>query len=92
MSLYLEDILNAIGKIERYSQNLTHENFIADDRTLDEVSHNLQIIGEAVKDFSEVKNIVAHAASSQELKTALEKSKQSSPPPFKNSPSLRPTR
>ena len=48
---YLEDILNAIGKIERYSQNLTHEKFIADDRTFDAVSHNLQIIGEAVKNI-----------------------------------------
>jgi uncharacterized protein with HEPN domain len=49
LNLYLEDILNSIEKIERYTANMTHQNFMTDDRTIDAVSHNLQIIGEAVK-------------------------------------------
>ncbi len=46
---YLEDILNAIDKIERYTKNLTFEEFMMDDRTTDAVIRNLEVIGEAVK-------------------------------------------
>lgn len=49
LNLYLEDILNSIEKIEHYTANMTQQNFMTDDRTIDAVSHNLQIIGEAVK-------------------------------------------
>ena len=47
--LYFDDILTSIDKIERYSANMTRETFVADERTLDAVAYNLQIIGEAVK-------------------------------------------
>jgi uncharacterized protein with HEPN domain len=49
LTLYLDDILTSIDKIERYTVNLNQSSFVADDRTIDAVSHNLQIIGEAVK-------------------------------------------
>lgn len=49
--LYLDDILNSIGKIERYTANLTRESFTADERTFDAVAYNLQMIGEAVKNI-----------------------------------------
>lgn len=49
LSLYLDDILTSIEKIERYTANMNQISFMADERTIDAVSHNLQIIGEAVK-------------------------------------------
>jgi uncharacterized protein with HEPN domain len=47
--LYLDDILSSIEKIKRYTANMNLDSFIADERTVDAVSLNLQIIGEAVK-------------------------------------------
>lgn len=49
LSLYLADILNSIDKIKRYTAQMTYEELVADERTLDAVTHNLQIVGEAVK-------------------------------------------
>jgi uncharacterized protein with HEPN domain len=49
LKLYLGDILTSIEKIERYTANMNQSSFMADERTIDAVSHNLQIIGEAVK-------------------------------------------
>jgi uncharacterized protein with HEPN domain len=49
LTLYLDDILNSIEKIERYTAAMNRSSFIADERTVDAVSLNLQIIGEAVK-------------------------------------------
>lgn len=47
--IYLEDILGAIGKIKRYTKGLSKQAFAADDKTLDAVTRNLEVIGEAVK-------------------------------------------
>ncbi len=47
--VYLEDIRLAIGKIQNYTSGLTREMFDQDDRTIDAVIRNLQIIGEAAK-------------------------------------------
>jgi len=47
--LYLDDILDAIGKIERYTKGLNIEQFKSDDKTFDAVIRNFEIIGEAVK-------------------------------------------
>ncbi|NEQ32072.1 MAG: DUF86 domain-containing protein [Leptolyngbya sp. SIO4C5] len=49
LSLYLTDILTSIGKIQRYTAGLSYEDLIQDERTLDAIVHNLQIIGEATK-------------------------------------------
>jgi len=51
LALYLDDIFTSIGKIERYTANMTRKTFVADERTLDAVAHNLQVIGEAVKNI-----------------------------------------
>jgi uncharacterized protein with HEPN domain len=48
-SVYLEDILVSIAKIRRYTAGFSAEAFAADDRTLDAVVRNLEVIGEAVK-------------------------------------------
>ena len=47
--VYLEDILEAIRKIRKYVGLATKEKFFADEKTLDAVLRNLEIIGEAVK-------------------------------------------
>jgi uncharacterized protein with HEPN domain len=47
--VYLEDILGAIGRIKRYTEGLSKQAFAADDKTIDAVARNLEVIGEAVK-------------------------------------------
>jgi uncharacterized protein with HEPN domain len=47
--LYLDDILEAIGKIERYTEGLDFEQFRKDEKTGDAVIRNFSVIGEAVK-------------------------------------------
>ena len=47
--LRLEDILDASLAIETYIQGLNDETFSKDRRTVDAVTRNLEIIGEAVK-------------------------------------------
>lgn len=49
--LYLDDILEAIGKIEKYTAGLDFENFRQDDKTGDAVIRNFLVIGEAVKNI-----------------------------------------
>jgi len=48
-ALRLEDILEAASAIERYIQGFDFELFVADRWTVDAVTRNLEIIGEAVK-------------------------------------------
>lgn len=50
--LRVEDILEAIARIERYVDGLTFEQFQADQKTVDAVVRNLEIIGEAVRHLS----------------------------------------
>ena len=47
--LLVEDISSAIRKIERYVAEMAFDNFTADDRTIDAVVRNLEIIGEAAR-------------------------------------------
>jgi uncharacterized protein with HEPN domain len=49
LALYLTDILLCIDKIQKYTSSLNYDQFIADEKTLDAVTHNLMIIGEATK-------------------------------------------
>src|SRR5712675_284308 len=46
--LCVEDILDGIARIERYVDGLSSEQFRADQKTVDAVVRNLEIIGEAV--------------------------------------------
>ncbi|MBA4389662.1 MAG: hypothetical protein C0399_01830 [Syntrophus sp. (in: bacteria)] len=48
-ALLLEDVTVSIEKIERYIYSLTIDGFKADDKTVDAVVRNLEIIGEAVR-------------------------------------------
>lgn len=47
--IYLEDILEAIDRIQEYVQDVTRETFEADRMRIDAVIRNLEVIGEAVK-------------------------------------------
>jgi uncharacterized protein with HEPN domain len=47
--LYADDILEACGKIRRFVAGMTFETFAADERTLDAVVRNIEVIGEAAK-------------------------------------------
>lgn len=49
--LYLDDILQSIDKIQRYSSGISFDEFAKDDKSSDAVVRNLEIIGEAVKNI-----------------------------------------
>ena len=48
---YLKDILKAINKIEKYTLNLSFEDFTQNPLIQDGVIRNLEIIGEAIKNI-----------------------------------------
>ncbi len=48
----IDDIAEAIRRIERYTADMTFDAFLADTRTQDAVVRNIEIIGEAVKGLS----------------------------------------
>ena len=50
---YLKDILEAIHKIERYTENIGFEEFVSNELVQDGVVRNLEIIGEAAKNIPE---------------------------------------
>ena len=45
--LLLEDMLQSAQKIKRYTKNLDTESFMSDEKTIDAVVRNFEIIGEA---------------------------------------------
>lgn len=51
--VYLEDILQGIGKIRTYIAGMTRESFAQDSMKIDAVVRNLEIIGEAAKTIPE---------------------------------------
>jgi uncharacterized protein with HEPN domain len=51
--LYLGDIREACAKVQRYVGDLDRDAFFADEKTVDAVLRNLEIIGEAAKQVPE---------------------------------------
>lgn len=47
--LRIEDILECIGRIQEYTRGLTADAFAADQKTIDAVVRNFEIIGEATR-------------------------------------------
>lgn len=47
--VYLQDMLEAIGRVREYTRGMGFSEFIDDRRTVDAVLHNLELIGEAAK-------------------------------------------
>ena len=43
--VYLDDILDAINNIEKYTNGFTFETFVKDKKTVDAVIRNFEIIG-----------------------------------------------
>ena len=50
---YIDDMLEAAHKIERYTDGMSHEEFVSDEKTVDAVLRNLEILGEASKLIAE---------------------------------------
>lgn len=75
--LLIADILEAIDKIQRYLEGMSYETFINDEKTVDAVIRNFEIIGEAAnqmpktfteyhseipwRDLSDFRNVLIHA-------------------------------
>lgn len=53
LKIYLGDILTSVSRIEEYIKDLSFENFREDQKTIDAVVRNLEIIGEAAKNTPE---------------------------------------
>jgi len=53
VSLLIEDIWESVEKIERYIGTETKETFAQDEKTIDAVARNLEIIGEAANRLPE---------------------------------------
>ena len=55
--LYLDDIIKYIEKAEKYTNNLTYEDFLKDDKTSDAVIRCIEVLGEASNKIpDEIKN------------------------------------
>jgi uncharacterized protein with HEPN domain len=52
-AVFLDDIIEACDKISRYTSGFTAEQFRQDDKTIDAVVRNLEIIGEAAKNVAD---------------------------------------
>ena len=48
----VEDMLDAIAKIMRYTDGMTSDEFGSDEKTVDAVARNLEVIGEAARHIS----------------------------------------
>ena len=49
--LFLEDILNSIEKLEKYTKDLDFKAFSKNEMVIDAVTRNLEVMGEAVKNI-----------------------------------------
>lgn len=49
--LYLKDISTCINKIQEFTKDLSYEDFLDDERVIDAVIRNLEIIGEAARNL-----------------------------------------
>ena len=51
--VYVDDVLTSIHKIKVYTNGLSKKRFLGDEKTIDAVVRNLEIIGEAIKKIPE---------------------------------------
>jgi len=94
-TLFIDDILSAIEKIEKYTQNQTFETFLKNDMATDAVIRNFEIIGEAAshipkelqikypfaewKEMIGFRNILIHGYFRIEIKTVWDTVKNNIP-------------
>ncbi|MCU0288329.1 MAG: DUF86 domain-containing protein [Acidobacteria bacterium] len=50
---FIEDVANAIDKIEKYTRNLDYETFCENEMIIDAVVRNFEVIGEAMNNIPE---------------------------------------
>ena len=50
---YLDDILEAVEKIERFTDGMDYAEFVEDSKTVDAVLRNFEVIGKAAKNIPE---------------------------------------
>ena len=50
---YLKDIKDSIERVTSYTEGLTYDEFMKDNKTQDAVVRNLEVIGEATKNLSD---------------------------------------
>jgi len=50
---WLEDLKRAMARIRRYTKDLTYDEFVEDEKTMDAVLRNLEVIGEAARNIPE---------------------------------------
>lgn len=48
-TLRVNDIFEAADRIQRFTAEMTFESFLADERTIDAVIRNIEIVGEAIR-------------------------------------------
>jgi len=46
--LFFQDIMDCIDKIQKYTLGMTFEKFMQDEKTIDAVMRNFEVMGEAV--------------------------------------------
>lgn len=51
--LYIEDILESINKIQNYTKDMSFRKFSKEEKTIDAVVRNFEIIGEATRQLKE---------------------------------------
>jgi uncharacterized protein with HEPN domain len=51
IQVYIDDILDSIAKIERYTKAINEQDFLTDTQVQDAVLRRLEIMGEAVKNI-----------------------------------------
>jgi len=49
----LEDLKQAMARVRQYTKGLTYEEFVEDEKTMDAVLRNLEVIGEAARNIPE---------------------------------------
>lgn len=57
LKLLLEDVLECSQKIKKYTHGYTFDDFLDDDKTIDAVVRNFEIIGEATSKINDDFNI-----------------------------------
>lgn len=53
IKLYIDDINTAVEKVERYVEGMSFEDFLTDEKTVDSIVRNFEILGEAAKNIPE---------------------------------------
>jgi len=54
---FINDIIDAAGKVEKFTKGMTYEDFCRDDKTVFAVIRAIEVIGEAVKNIpDEIRN------------------------------------